>query len=65
MTKLEKILEDMIDSNDLQTVLATLVEICRGKAEHLRDNWQDNTASKAWDHAARKIDQAHDRIVDL
>ena len=51
-------LENIIDSNTLEDVIHALTEICYGKAEHLRSNWQDNDAAKQWELAAKRLDKA-------
>jgi hypothetical protein len=53
---LEAQLESLVDQTSLLSVLETLTDICHGKAEHLRSNWQDNTAAKAWEKDAHTLD---------
>ena len=55
-------LEAMIDSYDLSMVLAAMVEICHGKAEHLRNNWQDDESAKHWESSATRIDAVADTL---
>ena len=50
-------LEAMIDADDLSSVLDAVAEICYGKAEHLRSNWQDEIGGKIWERAGRYIQQ--------
>lgn len=45
------VLESMIDTSDLSTVLRALALVCIEKSEHLAINWQDKAASKRWDRA--------------
>lgn len=57
-------LEALVDANNLSDVLAALAEVCDGKAEHLRSNWQDEPAAKAWQKAANRVDDyAHSVAV--
>lgn len=49
------VIEEIIDCNSLAHVLDVIAEICQGKAEHLRVNWQDNAQAKAWERAGNKI----------
>lgn len=44
-------LERIIDACGLDEVINTLADICFGKAEHLRSNWQDNNTAKLWELA--------------
>lgn len=55
-------LEMMIDSVGLGNVVDLLEEICYEKAEHLRSNWQDESAAKHWEHDAREFDKVRNRL---
>ena len=48
-------LEVMVDASTLATVTDALAEVCYLKADHIRQNWQDNITSKPWDVAAGKL----------
>ena len=48
-------LEAMIDKTSLNDVLEMLAEICHEKAEHLRCNWQDETAARQWERWGNRI----------
>ena len=48
-------LEAMIDASTLATVVDALAEVCYMKADHIRENWQDNITSRPWDIAAGKL----------
>lgn len=50
-------LESLIDDSSLAEVLAALVEICDGKAEHLSTNWQDGPGADYWLRASRAIER--------
>lgn len=54
----EEQLEGMIDKHGLQSVLESIAEICNGKGDHLRSNWQDEPAAKLWEKAARTVERA-------
>ena len=43
----EKI-EAIIDASSANYVLNSIVQIAWGKADHLRTNWQDESAAKEW-----------------
>ena len=51
-------LEDAIDRVGLAAVLSLITEICDAKADHLRSNWQDEAAARAWEQAAVKVNSA-------
>lgn len=53
----KEVIEDIIDEEGLREVIEALAAICRDKADHLRGNWQDKTAAKAWDRDANKLDK--------
>ncbi len=57
---IESTLEGMIDRWTMVSVLDALVDICDGKAGHLRSNWQDETSARVWDYLARRIIIARD-----
>ena len=49
-------LEDMVDKDDLKSVLEALSEICDLKAEHLVSNWQDPNTARLWNRAGKRLD---------
>lgn len=60
-------LEQMIDRNELSLpyVLDLIEGICRAKAEHLRENWQDETSARTWERKARAIRKATSKCWEL
>lgn len=58
MTDITNELEALIDRHSLAHVVTGLSLICSEKAEHLRSNWQDKTAAKAWDADAKTLEKA-------
>jgi len=63
MDALLRELEGLVDTHGLDKVVATLSEICSGKADHLAENWQDENASEAWARNARKLDTLHGKLT--
>jgi hypothetical protein len=55
-------LEALIDRIGLSNLLEDVCSVCHEKADHLRTNWQDDAAAKAWEHAAKTIETAANRI---
>jgi hypothetical protein len=51
-------LEAMVDRVGVRNVLYALEYICRGKADHVRSNSQDEALAKCWDHSARQLEKA-------
>jgi hypothetical protein len=51
-------LENIIDKTTLEDVLDALGEICHGKADHIRSNWQDDATAHAWEVVASRIEKA-------
>lgn len=49
---------EFVDSFGLQNTLDMLAQICHDKSEHLRSNWQDEDAARAWVHAAMVVERA-------
>ena len=47
-------LEAIIDRVGLSETLAEMASICDAKAQHIRENWQDEALAREWSlHAAR------------
>lgn len=57
----EGAIEGHIDHLGLDTVLDIIREICYGKAQHLRENWQDEATAQVWDRAGSIVDTASTR----
>lgn len=64
-TKLQSEVESLIDSSSLSAVLVAIAEVCRGKAEHIYRNWQDETLGRCWDDAARGIEKLNGMIAEI
>ena len=52
----QKSLEAIVDSVGMAELFLNLAAVCYGKADHLRTNWQDESAAKEWDKAGLAID---------
>lgn len=59
---LQDTLEKLIDKHSLKDVLHNLTQVCYGKAEHLRENWQDQDAAKKWESAGLTISRTADKV---
>ena len=53
-TVMEK-LETMIDVYTLASLLDMLAEISSVKADHIRENWQDERTAERWDKMAARL----------
>ena len=42
-------IESMVDRLGITEVMLLLTHICGEKAEHIRENWQDQELAKRWD----------------
>lgn len=49
-------LERMIDARSVAAVLAIVADVCQEKAQHIRENWQDEELAQAWERAARRVE---------
>jgi hypothetical protein len=49
------VLERMVDAYGLPRVIEALSEIAFLKADHLRQNWQDNISARTWETDARAL----------
>jgi hypothetical protein len=48
-------IESIVDRNSVRYVLEALAEVCSAKADHIRENWQDESLAKAWDAEAARV----------
>ena len=53
---LDDIVERLIDEEGLLNVMLSAAEVCRLKAAHIRENWQDNELAKRWVRAAKRLE---------
>ena len=60
----EKI-EAIIDASSANYVLNSIVQIAWGKADHLRTNWQDESAAKEWEKQASTLESIADKFETL
>ena len=60
----EKI-EAIMDASSANYVLNSIVQIAWGKADHLRTNWQDESAAKEWEKLASKLETLADKFDTL
>ncbi len=56
-------LEQIVDSHGIQSVMHMLERICELKAEHVLNNWQDESLSEAWAENATKIGLTADGLA--
>jgi hypothetical protein len=54
------IVEDLIDRLTLRGLLDLVAQVCHEKADHLRANWQDEDAGKAWMRASLRLEEVID-----
>jgi len=50
-------LEAMVDKVGMANVLYALAHISNLKAQHLEENWQDNSGAQLWDRRAATLDK--------
>jgi hypothetical protein len=48
-------LERMIDQVGMLAIVSALANIAGYKAEHIRENWQDEASAKRWDKASNVL----------
>jgi hypothetical protein len=48
-------LEALVDRTSLAEVIKALAEVCDGKADQARGNWQDEALAQAWAWASAKL----------
>jgi len=66
-TNLQETLENLVDNNDLPSILEALAQTCYAKAEHVEVTWSDHFLSGVWTRAGIKIDNmtTHQDMRDL
>jgi len=64
MLDLDKI-EDLVDKHGITNLLFGLSQIAFRKAEHLRENWQDEKQAEAWEKTAKALEQAEARTMGI
>lgn len=52
-------LESIVDQFSTSTVINMLSEIAGEKAEHIRENWQDEGLAKQWERLAKVLDRSY------
>lgn len=61
MADIEVVLEGLVDAVGVQHVVQQLAAICRAKAEHITETWQDEALAGAWNDAAGELDATSQR----
>ena len=62
---IDKLEIEFVDKYGLADTLDLLAEICSGKADHLRSNWQDEQTGESWDNAAGALLQTAHKLSYL
>lgn len=52
----QEIIERIIDSVGLETVVAYMAAICHDKAAHLETNWQDSETAARWQQMGDRLE---------
>ena len=47
-------LEEFMDQHSFRELQELIAEICREKANHIRENWQDKYLAHQWDRRANR-----------
>lgn len=50
-------LERIIDTYNIEVVVADMADICHAKATHLAENWQEYHGAGLWSKAARQVER--------
>jgi hypothetical protein len=48
-------MESLIDRLGVPGALDLLAEVASAKADHIRENWQDEKLAASWDHTATRV----------
>ena len=52
---IEADMEEFIDAYGITSLFDVIADIANGKADHLRENWQDEFNARDWDKVAKAI----------
>ena len=55
LSDMERTLESYIDKISVPNLLEAVSRICIEKAQHIRENWQDESMAMAWEKNGYKI----------
>jgi hypothetical protein len=58
-------IEQLIDHTTLLRVVRALESVCLAKAEHLRENWQEDRSAKNFERAQEALERLENRLIDL
>lgn len=47
--------ERLIDTHGLAAFLETTATVCNLKADHIRENWQDDATAQPWDRMGSRL----------
>lgn len=59
------VVEAMMDRVGPHSIAEMAEEVCKEKAAHIRENWQDERTAKYWDNCAAKFRAAGQMIRKL
>lgn len=54
-----------VDKFGVSNVLGMLSEICDGKADHIRANWQDENLAQRWEEVAVCLNRLQIKVSDI
>jgi hypothetical protein len=57
-----RLLEGLIDSHGLSSVLEMVSEVCEDKGDHIRADWQDEVLANQWETAGMRVYRAAERV---
>lgn len=55
-------IEPVLDLNTMDCFLDALALVCSSKADHIRENWQDEKYAKVWDKYAEETMRMSHRL---
>lgn len=55
-------IDHLIDEMGVSNLLNLIALVCREKAQHIRNEWQDPNAALNWDDTANKLDRLATKV---
>lgn len=61
---IQEALERYVDCLGLSETIELLATICEEKAEHIRENWQDQSTAQTWDKDAKALNDVWRKLLN-
>jgi len=63
--QIQNILEDLVDASSVSAIISTLESVAYEKAEHVRENWQDEPLARVWERIGKSLNRSYMHVVKI